>query len=51
MIERLSVYAGLGIDEVLTTSNLGQEQGMTLNMMSRFAEDKIGRETAARPLC
>ncbi|MGE3876113.1 MAG: hypothetical protein AB7F74_24420, partial [Parvibaculaceae bacterium] len=39
MIERLSVYAELGIDEVLTTSNFGQEQAMTLDMMSRFAEE------------
>jgi flavin-dependent trigonelline monooxygenase, oxygenase component len=39
MIDRLSVYAELGIDEVLTTSNFGQEQAMTLEMMSRFAEE------------
>ena len=39
MIERLSVYAELGIDEVLTTSNFGQEEAMTLDMMSRFAEE------------
>jgi hypothetical protein len=39
MIERLSVYADLGIDEVLTTSNFGQDQQMTLDMMSRFAEE------------
>jgi alkanesulfonate monooxygenase SsuD/methylene tetrahydromethanopterin reductase-like flavin-dependent oxidoreductase (luciferase family) len=41
MIERLSVYAELGIDEVLTTSNFGQEQAITLNMMSRFAEEVL----------
>jgi flavin-dependent trigonelline monooxygenase, oxygenase component len=41
MIERLSVYAELGIDEVLTTSNFGQEQAMTLDMMSRFAEEVL----------
>jgi alkanesulfonate monooxygenase SsuD/methylene tetrahydromethanopterin reductase-like flavin-dependent oxidoreductase (luciferase family) len=39
MIERLSVYSDLGIDEVLTTSNFGQDQQMTLDMMSRFAEE------------
>ena len=39
MIERLSVYSELGIDEVLTTSNFGQDQQMTLDMMSRFAEE------------
>lgn len=39
MIDRLSVYADLGIDEVLTTSNFGQEEAATLDMMSRFAEE------------
>lgn len=39
MIDRLSVYSELGIDEVLTTSNFGQEEQMTLDMMSRFAEE------------
>jgi len=39
MIDRLSVYADLGIDEVLTTSNFGQEEAVTLDMMSRFAEE------------
>ena len=39
MIDRLSVYAELGIDEVLTASNFGQHEDMTLDMMSRFAED------------
>jgi alkanesulfonate monooxygenase SsuD/methylene tetrahydromethanopterin reductase-like flavin-dependent oxidoreductase (luciferase family) len=41
MIDRLSVYAELGIDEVLTTCNFGQEQAMTLDMMSRFAEEVL----------
>jgi len=39
MIERLSIYAEIGIDEVLTTSNFGQDEQMTLDMMSRFAEE------------
>ncbi|MFN4141606.1 LLM class flavin-dependent oxidoreductase [Aestuariivirga sp.] len=39
MIDRLSVYAELGIDAVLTTSNFGQDEQMTLDMMSRFAEE------------
>lgn len=39
MIDRLSVYSELGIDEVLTTSNFGQDEQMTLDMMSRFAEE------------
>ncbi len=39
MIDRLSVYAELGIDEVIATSNFGQDEQMTLDMMSRFAEE------------
>jgi len=39
MIDRLSVYAELGIDDVITTSNFGQDEAMTLDMMSQFAED------------
>jgi alkanesulfonate monooxygenase SsuD/methylene tetrahydromethanopterin reductase-like flavin-dependent oxidoreductase (luciferase family) len=39
MIDRLAVYSELGIDEVLTTSNFGQDEQMTLDMMSRFAEE------------
>ena len=34
-------YAELGIDDVLTTSNFGQEQSMTLDMMSSFAEEVL----------
>lgn len=48
MIDRLSVYAELGIDEVLTTSNFGQEEAMTLDMMSRFAEDVMAHFRKAR---
>jgi alkanesulfonate monooxygenase SsuD/methylene tetrahydromethanopterin reductase-like flavin-dependent oxidoreductase (luciferase family) len=50
MIDRLSVYSELGIDEVLTTSNFGQDQTMTLDMMSRFAEEVMPhfRNAAAR---
>jgi flavin-dependent trigonelline monooxygenase, oxygenase component len=39
MIDRLSVYAELGINEVIATSNFGQDEQMTLDMMSRFAEE------------
>jgi alkanesulfonate monooxygenase SsuD/methylene tetrahydromethanopterin reductase-like flavin-dependent oxidoreductase (luciferase family) len=39
MIDRLSVYAELGIDEVLATSNFGQEEALTLDMMSRLSEE------------
>jgi len=39
MIDRFSEYSEIGIDEVITTTNFGQEHGMTLDMMSRFAEE------------
>ncbi len=48
MIDRLSVYADLGIDEVLTTSNFGQEEALTLDMMSRFAEEVMPHFTKQR---
>ena len=41
MIDRLSVYSELGIDEVIVTSIFGQDQQMTLDMMSQFAQDVI----------
>lgn len=39
MIDRLSAYAELGIDEAITTSNYGQSQAETLDMMARFAAE------------
>ena len=39
MIDRLAHYAELGIDEVIVTSNFGQPQAQTLQMMSAFATD------------
>jgi alkanesulfonate monooxygenase SsuD/methylene tetrahydromethanopterin reductase-like flavin-dependent oxidoreductase (luciferase family) len=48
MIDRLSDYAELGIDAVLATSNFGQEQAWTLDMMSRFAEEVMPHLTVAR---
>jgi len=48
MIDRLSVYSDLGIDEVLTTSNFGQEEQLTLDMMSRFAEEVMPHFRARR---
>jgi hypothetical protein len=48
MIDRLSVYSDLGIDEVLTTSNFGQEEQLTLDMMSRFAEEVMPHFRATR---
>ena len=41
MIDRLAVYAELGIDELIMTSNFGQAQGETLDMMARFAADVV----------
>ena len=38
MIDRLAEYAELGIDEVITSSNFGQDQAETLQMMDRFSE-------------
>lgn len=39
MIDRLAVYADLGVDEVFTTSNFGQDKNWTLDMMARFSEE------------
>lgn len=39
MIDKLGHYAELGIDEVIVTSNYGQDQSATLDMMSAFAAD------------
>ena len=39
MIDRLAVYADLGIDEVLAPCGYGQSAGETLEMMHRFAEE------------
>ena len=41
MIDRLSAYAELGIDEVIASSNFGQDQSETLDMMSRFGEEVL----------
>ena len=39
LIDRLSAYAEMGIDEVITTSIFGQPQEETLDMMSMFAAE------------
>jgi alkanesulfonate monooxygenase SsuD/methylene tetrahydromethanopterin reductase-like flavin-dependent oxidoreductase (luciferase family) len=39
MIDRLAGYAALGIDDVIVTSNFGQPQAETLEMMERFAAE------------
>lgn len=41
MIDRLSEYAEIGIDEVIASSNFGQDQAETLDMMSRFCEEVL----------
>lgn len=52
MIDRLSAYAEIGIDEVIASSNFGQPQAETLDMMSRFAAEvmphihPLGRQAA-----
>ncbi len=39
MIDRLAVYDGLGVDEVMLNFNLGQPQAETLESMERFAHE------------
>ena len=41
MIDRLSEYAELGINEVIASSNFGQDQSETLEMMGRFSEEVV----------
>lgn len=48
MIDRLAHYAQLGIDEVIVTSNFGQPQAETLEMMSRFAAEVMPHLTALK---
>jgi alkanesulfonate monooxygenase SsuD/methylene tetrahydromethanopterin reductase-like flavin-dependent oxidoreductase (luciferase family) len=48
MIDRLAHYANLGIDEVIVTSNFGQPQAETLDMMSRFSADVMPHLTALK---
>ncbi|MFN5995491.1 MAG: LLM class flavin-dependent oxidoreductase [Paracoccaceae bacterium] len=45
VIDRLSSYAELGIDEVIVSSNFGQAQGAVLEMMSRLAEEVMPKVT------
>lgn len=47
MIDRLGHYAEAGIDEVIVTSNFGQSQADTLDMMERFAAKVMPHFTAA----
>jgi flavin-dependent trigonelline monooxygenase, oxygenase component len=39
LVDRLSVYAELGIDEVLAPCGYGQSAAETLEMMHRFADE------------
>lgn len=39
MIDRLALYDGLGVDEVMLNFNLGQPQAETLESMERFARE------------
>jgi alkanesulfonate monooxygenase SsuD/methylene tetrahydromethanopterin reductase-like flavin-dependent oxidoreductase (luciferase family) len=43
MVERLSMYQEAGIDEIILSSNYGQSQEDTLDMMQRFAEEIVPR--------
>ena len=46
MIDRLSAYAELGIDEIIVSSNFGQPQGDVLEMMNRLASDVMPKVAA-----
>ena len=48
MVDRLGAYVEAGIDEVIMTSNFGQSQSDTLDMMERFAARVIPHLTDAR---
>ncbi len=48
MIDRLSVYAELGIDEVIVSSNFGQDNDRTLAMMERFAAEVMPQLTGLK---
>lgn len=45
LIDRLSAYAELGIDEIISSSNFGQDQAEVLEMMQRLAEDVMPKVT------
>ena len=47
MVERMRGYAELGIDDLIMSSNFGQPQEETLEMMSRFAEEVMPHLGAA----
>lgn len=48
MLDRLSAYAEAGIDEVITSSNFGQPQAETLDMMERFSTEIMPQLTSVR---
>jgi alkanesulfonate monooxygenase SsuD/methylene tetrahydromethanopterin reductase-like flavin-dependent oxidoreductase (luciferase family) len=48
MIDRLAAYAEAGIDEVILSSNFGQTQGETLEMMERFSQDVMPHLSSVR---
>ncbi|QIG46517.1 LLM class flavin-dependent oxidoreductase [Nordella sp. HKS 07] len=48
MVDRLGTYVEAGIDEVIMTSNFGQSQSDTLDMMERFAVQVMPHFTDAR---
>jgi flavin-dependent trigonelline monooxygenase, oxygenase component len=48
MIDRLGEYQGLGIDDVIVTSNFGQPQAETLAMMERFAAEVMPHFTGKK---
>lgn len=49
MVDRLSVYAEAGIDELIMSCSFGQEQAEMLDMMERFAAEVMPHVPALRP--
>ncbi|MBN9218322.1 MAG: LLM class flavin-dependent oxidoreductase [Mesorhizobium sp.] len=48
MIDRISAYAEAGIDEVIMSSNFGQPQAETLEMMERFSNEVMPKLVDSR---
>jgi alkanesulfonate monooxygenase SsuD/methylene tetrahydromethanopterin reductase-like flavin-dependent oxidoreductase (luciferase family) len=49
MLDRLSMYRDAGIDEIILSSNYGQPQEDTLDMMHRFAEEIMPHFSGRKP--
>ena len=45
MIDKLSVYAEAGVDEIIIISDLGQTQNEMIDSMHRIGEEVIPKKT------